>query len=127
MADLLLFEARGMGDRTLERLAASQLGVLGTALFVADVVLLGPFAEETLFRGYLLPRLAAQWGETPALVMSSLIFALFHPHYGPYMGLVFFYGWIFGWARLRSGGLSASVGLHMALNGFVTAVMFGRG
>jgi membrane protease YdiL (CAAX protease family) len=127
MVDLLLFEGRGMGDRTLERLAASQLGVLGTALFVVDVVLLGPYAEETLFRGFLLPRLVAQWGETPALVMSSLIFALFHPHYGPYMGLVFFYGWIFGWARLRSGGLAASVGLHMALNGFVTAVMFGRG
>jgi membrane protease YdiL (CAAX protease family) len=127
MTDLLLFEGRGVGDRTLERLAASQLGVLGTALFVVDVVLLGPFAEETLFRGFLLPRLAAQWGETPALAMSSLIFALFHPYYGPYMALVFFYGWIFGWARLRSGGLAASVGLHMALNGFVTAVMFGRG
>jgi len=127
MADLLLFEGHGMGDQPLERLAASQLGVLGTALFVVDVVLLGPFAEETLFRGFLLPRLAAQWGETPALVMSSLIFALFHPQYGPYMALVFFYGWVFGWARLRSGGLSASVGLHMALNGFVTMVMFGRG
>jgi membrane protease YdiL (CAAX protease family) len=127
MADLFLFEGRGMGDRTLERIAASQLGVLGTALFVVDVVLLGPFAEETLFRGFLLPRLAAQWGETTALVMSSLIFALFHPHYGPYMALVFFYGWIFGWARLRSGGLAAPVGLHMALNGFVTVVMFGSG
>jgi membrane protease YdiL (CAAX protease family) len=127
VADLALFEGRGMGDQTLERIAGAHLGVLGTSLFVFDVVLLGPFAEESLFRGFLLPRLAAQWGETPALVMSSLIFALFHAHYGPYMALVFFYGWVFGWARLRSGSIVASTGLHMTVNGLVTALMFGRG
>jgi membrane protease YdiL (CAAX protease family) len=127
VADLALFGGRGMGDQTLERLAASHLGILGTSLFVFDVVLLGPLAEESLFRGFLLPRLAAQWGETPALVMSSLIFALFHARYGPYMALVFFYGWVFGWARLRSGGILASTGLHMTVNGLVTALMFGRG
>ncbi len=127
VADLALFDGKGMGDQTLERIAGSHLGILGTSLFVFDVVLLGPFAEESLFRGFLLPRLAAQWGETPALVMSSLIFALFHARYGPYMALVFFYGWVFGWARLRSGSIAASTGLHMTVNGLVTALMFARG
>lgn len=124
MADHLLFGGRGAGDQALERLASSHLGVTGTLLFVLDVVLIGPFAEEVLFRGYLVPRLASQWGETTALFASSLIFALYHPHYGPFMPIVFLYGWVFGWARLRSGNIAASVGLHMAVNGFVTAMLF---
>ncbi len=127
MVNRLFFGGHGVGDQTLERLATSPLGVTGTLLFIFNVALLGPFAEELLFRGFLVPRLALQWGETAALFGSSLIFALFHPHYGPYMPVVFLYGWVFGWARLRSGSIVASTGLHMTVNGLVTALMFARG
>jgi membrane protease YdiL (CAAX protease family) len=127
MADQFLFRGQGMGEQSLKELASSPLGVAGTLLFVVNVVLLGPLAEETLFRGFLLPRLAVQWGETVALAASSLVFALFHPHYGPYMPMVFLYGWVFGWARLGSGSIVASTGLHMAVNGFVTALVFLKG
>ncbi len=55
--------------------------------------------------------------------MNSPIFALFHGRYGPHMALEFFYGWVIGWARLRSGGILASTGLHRTVNGLVTALM----
>jgi membrane protease YdiL (CAAX protease family) len=43
------------------------------------------------------------------------------------MALVFFCGRVFGWARLRSGSIVASTGLHMTVNGLVTALMFLKG
>jgi membrane protease YdiL (CAAX protease family) len=126
-ADQLLLGGRAAAKiQTLDVIASSHLGVLGTCLFVFVVALLGPFAEETLFRGYLLPRLAAQWGNGRALFVSSLLFALFHPHYGLFMPVVFLYGYVFGWARLRSGGIGAPFFLHMSVNGFVSALMLLR-
>src|SRR5205823_3105863 len=113
------FKGRWMGVQVLEQLASQHLGVLGTCLFVFDVVLMGPLAEESLFRGFLLPRLAAQFGNGAALVVSSLLFMLIHPHYGPFMPMIFFYGYVFGWARLRSGSILPSYLLHLSVNGFV--------
>lgn len=106
----------------IEALAAAPLGVLGTTLFVAAVVVVGPLAEEVLFRGFLLPRLAAQWCGTAGNVVSSLIFALFHPHYGMFMPIVFLYGWVFGWARLRTGSILVPFLLHLTVNGLVSIV-----
>jgi len=110
----------------LDRLAAMLPGTLGTLLFVAAVVVVGPLAEESLFRGFLLPRLAAQWNAAAGNLVSSLIFALFHPHYTLFMPIVFVYGWVFGWARLRTGGIVAPFILHMAVNGLVTVLMLAR-
>jgi membrane protease YdiL (CAAX protease family) len=93
---------------------------------VLDVVMLGPLAEELLFRGFLLPRLAAQFGSSAALILSSMLFMLIHPHYGPFMPMVFFYGFVFGWARLRSGSILPSYALHLSVNGFVSAMMLAR-
>jgi membrane protease YdiL (CAAX protease family) len=124
MADILFFD-REFSSKTqvLDLVARSPLGVLGTMLFVLDVVFLGPFAEEKLFRGYLLPRLAAQWGVRASMVFSSAIFALFHPHYGLFMLFVFLYGYIFAWARLRSGTIVVPWVLHMLVNGLVSLFM----
>jgi membrane protease YdiL (CAAX protease family) len=123
MADQLFFGGKGMGVQVLEQLAAQRLGVLGTCLFVFDVVLLGPLAEELLFRGVLLPRLAAQFGSAAGIVLSSMLFMLIHPRYGPFMPMVFFYGYVFGWARLRSGSIVPCYVLHVAVNAFVSALM----
>jgi uncharacterized protein len=107
---------------SLDRLITQPLGVWGTLLLVGNIVVVGPLAEESVFRGFLLPRLAAQWNAAAGLLVSSLIFALFHPHYTLFMPIVLVYGWVFGWARLRTGGILAPFILHMAVNGLVTTL-----
>lgn len=46
------------------------------ALLVAGIV--GPFAEEIYFRGFLFAGLRGHWGMVPALLASSALFAFFH-------------------------------------------------
>jgi membrane protease YdiL (CAAX protease family) len=58
--------------------------------------------------------------------MSSVLFGPAHPHYGLYVPIVVFYGWVFGWARLRSGGVGTSVALHMSVNAVACALLFLR-
>lgn len=123
---ILLGGATAAKTQGIEVLAGAPLGVWGTLLFVANVVVVGPLAEEAIFRGFLLPRLAAQWSGTAGLVVSSLIFALFHPHYGIFMPLVFLYGYVFGWARLRTGGIGVPFVLHLAVNGMVSLIALTR-
>jgi membrane protease YdiL (CAAX protease family) len=123
---ILLGGATSAETQALEVLATSPLGVLGTCLFVFVVVFLGPLAEEKLFRGFLVPRLAAQWGSGPAMAISALIFGLFHPHYGLFMPIVMLYGYIFAWARLRTGGIGVPFVLHVMVNGLVSIILLTR-
>ncbi len=123
---ILLDGATSAQTQDIELLAAAPLGVLGTCLFVFVVVFLGPFAEEKLFRGFLFPRLAAQWGSGPAIWVSAVIFALFHPHYGLFMPVVLLYGYVFAWARLRTGGIVVPFILHMMVNGLISILMLTR-
>ena len=98
-------------------LASGGLSPAGLALLAVDVVLLAPIAEEMLFRGYLLPRLAARMGPQPALLATALLFAALHTHYGLQALVLVVHGVVLGWARLRTGRLAAPVLLHMAVNG----------
>jgi membrane protease YdiL (CAAX protease family) len=118
--DQLLFRgSTSAQQQSLEVLARSPLGLWGTLLFVGAVALVGPLAEERLFRGFLLPRLAAAWGSLASILLSAALFALFHPHYSLFVPVVFLYGCVFAWARLRTGGLTVPVLLHMMVNGLV--------
>ncbi|HZE98870.1 MAG TPA: CPBP family glutamic-type intramembrane protease [Planctomycetota bacterium] len=126
-AAALMFPDAPIGDPVVIRLAETHFGVTGgTMLFVA-LVIVGPLAEEALFRGYLLPRLASQWGPLAGLFWSSLLFALLHLRDGPMMVVIFVYGWVFGWARLRSGSIVASTVLHMAVNAVPAAAILLKG
>jgi membrane protease YdiL (CAAX protease family) len=123
---LLLKGTTAARTQSLEVLATSGLGTVGTVLFLFVVVVLGPFAEEKLFRGFLVPRLAAMWGTLPSMLVSSVLFALFHPHYGLFMPIVFLYGFVFSWARLRTGTIAVPFILHLSVNGLVSLVMLLR-
>jgi membrane protease YdiL (CAAX protease family) len=96
--------------------------VLGHVLVVA-------LPEEMFYRGYLQTALDRAWPKGrevlgarvgPGLIVSSLIFALGHlatqPH--PARLAVFFPSLLFGWLRLRSGGVGASVLFHAICNLF---------
>lgn len=115
-----LLGGEGPESNPVGTLMQMNLGPLGTALLVASVVVLGPLAEEILFRGILLPRLAASRGVAVGLWGSAVTFGLMHPHYALGVVVVIYYGWVLGWARLRTGGLVAPMALHMTINGVVT-------
>ncbi len=75
------------------------------------VVVVGPVFEELLFRGWLLGSLRESWGDSKALVFSSVLFALIHgdPWATP---ALFVLGMVFGGVYLKTGSLFGSILLH---------------
>lgn len=92
-------------------------------LLVLAAVVIGPLTEELMMRGLLLPWLAGWLDARIALPLSALAFGLLHPQYGSSDLLVIVWlGWVFGWARLRSGRLLPAIALHAAFNALGVAV-----
>lgn len=88
-------------------------------LLWAAIGVCGPVAEEVLFRGFLFGGLAAsRLGTKGALLVVSVLFALVHgAQYGWYdLVQVGFVGLLFGLARVRTGSLLVSIGMHVTLN-----------
>jgi len=107
--------------------AATGLPAMGTLLFATGSVLLGPMAEELLFRGLLLPWLERFFPARKALWISAGIFATQHLAYGPGVLSIAVIGLVLGWARQRSGGLAAPLFIHTVYNGLWTlARILGR-
>jgi membrane protease YdiL (CAAX protease family) len=88
---------------------------------IADVFVLslvfGPILEESLFRGCLLPVLERSGGKLVAVVVTALLFALFH---GPVNAAHWFWltatGIAYGWMRIGSESTSASALMHASYN-----------
>ncbi len=100
---------------------AAAFGWSGAALLALMIVLVGPVEEEVLFRGVLLPRLMPRLGATWAIAVTSVIFAVLHEDFGREpLGLrpaaVFVIALALGWARLRTGGLTAPIVMHVVTN-----------
>jgi membrane protease YdiL (CAAX protease family) len=88
-------------------------------------VFLGPILEESFFRGCLLPVLAGSVGKSLAVILSSVVFALFHSpgsavHWTSFIGS----GLIYGWIRLTSRSTTASALSHAAYN--LVVVLFAK-
>jgi len=78
---------------------------------------LGPILEESFFRGCLLPVLAHTVGKSFAVVLTALLFALFHSpanlaHWASFTGTGVAYGWI----RVTSRSTTAPALAHAAYN-----------
>lgn len=73
---LLLIGKQSLGGLTLFHFD----GFIPKTSFLAVMVLIGPFAEELLFRGYFQSRLTAAWGPTKAIIVASAVFGLMHSH-----------------------------------------------
>lgn len=84
----------------------------------AAVVVAAPAVEETLFRGFLLPGLAAsRLGGAGAVVLTALLWAAIHLQYDLFdMSAIVVLGLLFGAARLRTRSLWTPFVLHMAVN-----------
>ena len=82
---------------------------------LVGVALLPAFAEELLFRGFLLGALGRRFGNQAGLMLSSLLFALAHLDLA--QGLAaFVLGLYLGGVRLRTGSVHASLLSHASNN-----------
>ena len=100
--------------------AGELTGALGAALvpfFLANV-LLAPFVEESLYRGYALDRLQQRYGLALAVVISCAFFGLLHWAGGFWYILLtgFVAGGLFAGLRVWRRTLIAPFAAHLALN-----------
>lgn len=95
-------------------------GVIWFALFHVAVV--PAFCEEILFRGYILRAFEKSWGISAAIVVSGIVFGLFHLQLGNLMPLATL-GIILAVMTWLSGSLWPAVAAHFINNG--SAVLLG--
>jgi membrane protease YdiL (CAAX protease family) len=99
--------------------AAELAGVL--PLLWIQMVIVGPVAEELLYRGFLYRGWAASWlGVVGTVILTSLMFALTHWFYS-WVNIfgVFCHGVLYGWLRHRTGSTTLAIGLHAFYNLYV--------
>lgn len=85
-------------------------------------VLIVPFFEELLFRGYLQTFISTRTGNPwLAVMMTSFLFAIVHANWQHQLGL-FFLSCALGYAYERSGSLLRPILMHSLFNGLSVAV-----
>jgi membrane protease YdiL (CAAX protease family) len=89
-------------------------------------VILGPFLEESLFRGCLLPVLAQTIGTIPAVIITAVLFALFHGptnlvHWVSFTATGIAYGWMRAASRSTTAPALMHAGYNLALFLFTTS------
>jgi membrane protease YdiL (CAAX protease family) len=92
-------------------------------LFVVMAVLVAPFAEETIFRGYLYPMFARWFGVAPSIILTGVLFGLMH---GPQLGgaksliaVMSLVGICLTLIRARTGSVLASYLMHLGYNSLI--------
>jgi membrane protease YdiL (CAAX protease family) len=96
---------------------------LVAALLLA--ILVGPFVEELLFRGFLLGFMGQVVGERWALVCVSALFALMHGLAG--LPVIFLLSLFLGWLLQRTRSLWVSWSAHALFNALMLAVSLSIG
>ena len=80
-------------------------------------LLLGPILEESLFRGCLLPLLARTTGCGIAVILTAILFALFHQPANLAHWVSFIVtGVAYGWIRVASRSTAAAAVMHATYN-----------
>jgi membrane protease YdiL (CAAX protease family) len=86
-------------------------------LMIAMMVV-GPLGEEMIFRGFFYHGIASsRWGPVPAIVLSSVAWALLHVQYDLYViGVIVVMGFYLGFVRKRADSLPLNIILHCLAN-----------
>lgn len=88
-------------------------------LAIFGTCVIAPVFEETIFRGIILERLSHRYSKITALVVSSLLFAVFHLNI--HQGVnAFFLALIIGGVYLATQSLYMSMFVHFVNNAFAT-------
>ena len=90
---------------------------MGLTELLPLTVLLGPILEESFFRGCLLPLLAQTTGKVVAVILTAVLFGLFHQpanlvHWVSFTATGVAYGWI----RVASRSTTAAALMHATYN-----------
>ena len=105
----------------------TELQQTGATWFVAVLsvfaVTAAPLIEEIFFRGILYPTLRERWGIAPAVLVSSLIFAVMHFHLAALVPL-FALAVMFCLALERTGSLAVCVIAHALFNSVSIAAIW---
>jgi membrane protease YdiL (CAAX protease family) len=101
-----------------------------TYIFIS-LVLLPPFVEEIVARGFLYGGLRSKLSKLSAALITSVRFAAAHLQWGSGAPLLwvaaidtFILSMVLVYLRERTGGLAASMGTHMIKNGLAFMVLF---
>ncbi len=128
---MLIWLQQTLGDYVPAGELWPSLGASLLPFFVANVVL-APLVEESLYRGYALPRLIARFGKPAALVIHAIAFGLLHWSGGFWYMLLtgILAGGLFAWLALTRRQIITSYAAHLALNlvefGFVAWTVWQR-
>ena len=76
------------------------------------VTILVPLVEEIVFRGLLLDAWRRAWGDFPAIIASSAVFAIYHANFAP----AFVSGVVSACLYVRTGSLRACIIAHAIFN-----------
>ncbi len=98
----------------------SDQGELALPLSIFWSVLMAPFVEEIIFRGFIFRSVQARWGTLVGMAISSFVFAGSHFYSVNGTVHVFLYGLLFCWVYQRTGKLAASMFVHAGSNLAVT-------
>jgi membrane protease YdiL (CAAX protease family) len=101
----------------IEDLLGSGVSQVAMMLFIA---VLGPFWEESMFRGFLYPLLERALGPWPGILLSGAAFALIHGVQNQWLWqpllIIGLAGAVFGYARYKTRSTAAAALLHMGYN-----------
>jgi uncharacterized protein len=108
---------RSLGDYVPPGRLLPSLGAAIVPFFVANVVL-APVVEETLYRGFALPRLVDRFGIPAAVLIGCVFFGLLHWSGGIWYMLLtgIVAGGAFSWLYLWRGSIVVPFAAHLALN-----------
>jgi uncharacterized protein len=89
-------------------------------LILISIVILAPVVEEYVFRGLLLSNWSAKWGNTKAVLFSSIIFGILHMD--PFGA--FLMGMVLCLIYLKTGSLLLVILIHFLNNGLAMVLSF---
>ncbi len=84
-------------------------------LLVLTIVIIGPLAEEVIFRWLIFGRIRFYFGSKWAILFSALLFGLYHMNMVQFVFCTLL-GLIFAWLYDKSGCFWVHVAAHMAIN-----------
>jgi membrane protease YdiL (CAAX protease family) len=97
-------------------------------MLMAFGILVAPLVEETVFRGFLYPVAARQFGIMPGIVLTGILFGGFHAMqlWGAWgqIALLVLVGIVLTWVRARTGSVLAGFLMHVAYNSTLFAATF---
>lgn len=93
------------------------------ALAFVTLVIIAPFAEEALFRGYLFGKLRGYVSFWSAALLTSALFALAHGQWNVALD-TFVLGMVLAWLRDTTGSIWAGVLLHSIKNAVAFYILF---